>query len=351
MLTLRSVRKNEHIIHAIDTGQERNHGFNDIQLVHQTLPNSNFQSIDISTTIGELSLSSPIFINAMTGGGGERTKDINQRFAEVAKATNIGMAVGSQMAAIKNIEERDTYSIVRKANPKGIIIGNLGSEATVEQAKVAAEMLEANALQIHLNVVQELVMPEGDRDFTGAIDRIEKIVHALPIPVIVKEVGYGMSKESAKKLVDAGVSIVDVGGYGGTNFSKIENMRRKKTLQFFNDWGINTTASLVEITKSQPHLHVISSGGVQNVLDIVKSLALGADATGIAGHFLKILIDEGEGALVQEIESMHEDIKLLMTALGANIIADLQKTPLVISGPTYHWLQQRGLSPEEYSRR
>ncbi|WP_328703138.1 type 2 isopentenyl-diphosphate Delta-isomerase [Alkalihalobacterium elongatum] len=351
MLTLRSVRKNEHIAHAIETGQERNHGYDDIQFVHQSLPNSNIESVDISTTIGELVLSSPIFINAMTGGGGERTKDVNQRLAEVAKDANIGMAVGSQMAAIKNEEERESYRIVRKVNPKGIIIGNLGSEASVEQAKIAADMLEANAMQIHLNVVQELVMPEGDRDFIGAIDRIEKIVDSLPIPVIVKEVGYGMSKETAKKLVKAGVSIVDVGGFGGTNFSKIENKRRKKTLQFFDDWGIKTTSSIVEVVKSEPKLKVIASGGLQNALDIVKSLALGASATGLAGYFLKILLNKGEESLLEEITSIHSEIKMLMTALGTNKIGDLVNVPIVISGSTYHWLLQRGFTPEEFSRR
>ena len=350
-LTLRSVRKNEHIAHAIETGQEKKHGFDDVQFVHQSLPNMNSERVDISTTIGELVMSSPIFINAMTGGGGERTKDVNQRLAEVAKHANIGIAVGSQMAAIKNVEERESYSIVRKVNPKGVIIGNLGSEATVEQAKTAVDMLEANALQIHLNVVQELVMPEGDRDFSGAIDRIEKIVNALPVPVIVKEVGYGMSKEAAKKLADAGVSIVDVGGFGGTNFSKIENMRREKVLQFFNDWGIQTTSSIVEVVKSQPFMHVIASGGIQNALDIVKSLSLGATATGLAGYFLKILLDDGEEALVKEIESMHSEIKMLMTALGVENVNELKKVPLVISGPTYHWLKQRGFSTEEYSQR
>ncbi|WP_209122575.1 type 2 isopentenyl-diphosphate Delta-isomerase [Alkalihalobacillus sp. BA299] len=351
ILTLRSVRKNEHLVHAIETGQERTHGFSDIQLVHQSLPNSSTQSVDISTNVGELTMSSPIFINAMTGGGGDRTKKINKRLAEIAKVANIGMALGSQMAAIKNDEEKDTYSIVRKVNPKGIVIGNLGSEATVEQAKVAVDMLEADALQIHLNVVQELVMPEGDRSFIGALDRIEKIVHALPIPIIVKEVGYGMSKETAKKLADVGVSVVDVGGFGGTNFSKIENKRREKALRFFNDWGITTTASIVEVVKSQPGLNVISSGGIQNSLDIVKSIALGASATGLAGFLLKILIDQGEESVVQELEDMHQEIRMLMTALGVNTIADLQKVPLVISGPTDHWLKQRGFATEEYSRR
>ncbi|WP_078553256.1 type 2 isopentenyl-diphosphate Delta-isomerase [Bacillus alkalicellulosilyticus] len=347
----RASRKHDHIVHALATGQQRSHGFEDIQFVHQSLPNSSTESIDLASTIGDLTLGSPIFINAMTGGGGEKTADINMRLARVAKETHIGIAVGSQMAAIKDSSERKTYEIVRATNPNGIVLANLGSEATPSQAQQAVEMLEANALQIHLNVVQELVMPEGDRSFVGALTRIESIVSALDVPVIVKEVGFGMSKETVTLLKSIGVTIVDVGGFGGTNFSKIENQRRARQLDYFDDWGITTTASIAEITSFHQDVSIIGSGGLQNGLDAIKAIALGASALGFAGFFLHTLLHKGDEALVEEVALIKEDMKVLMTALGVPSIKDLQRIPLLIKGDTYHWLQQRGVDTTRFSQR
>ena len=172
--------------------------FDDIKFIHQGLPDIGVFDVGLDHEIGGLYLSSPIFINAMTGGGGEKTYRINKELAIVAKNTGLTMAVGSQMAAIKDKTQKYTYEIVRKENPAGVIIANLGSEASSEDAKAAIEMIEANALQIHLNVIQELTMPEGDRNFSGALKRIESIVKEIAVPVIVKEVGFGMAKETVQ---------------------------------------------------------------------------------------------------------------------------------------------------------
>lgn len=347
----RSKRKWDHIRYAIETGQDGPNGFDDIMFVHQSLPNVSLHDVSLDHRIGELSLSSPIFINAMTGGGGERTYQINRDLAIVAKQTGISMAVGSQMSALKNSDEIDTYKIVRKENPNGIVFGNLGSEATLEQAKRAVHMLEANALQIHLNVVQELTMPEGDRDFTNALKRIESICSGIDVPVIVKEVGFGISHETASSLANVGVSMIDVGGFGGTNFAKIENERRRRFLSFFNHWGISTAASIVETKQSNANVVVIGSGGIQSSLQIVKSLALGVEAVGVAGAFLKILFADGIEGLIDEITDIHEEMKLMMTALGVRTIDELHHVPLVISGPTFHWLSERGFDTKIYSQR
>ncbi|MBA2870153.1 isopentenyl-diphosphate delta-isomerase [Anoxybacillus calidus] len=347
----RAKRKIDHIEHALSTGQAKAHGFEDITFVHQSLPDLSTTQIDLRTTLGELSLSSPIFINAMTGGGGEATLKINEALAIVAKECGIAMAVGSQMAAIKDPNERPSFEIVRKVNPNGVIFANLGSEATVEDAKRAIDMIEANGLQIHLNVIQELVMPEGDRDFTDALKRIEQIVQQIEVPVIVKEVGFGMSKETASKLANIGVRIVDVGGFGGTNFARIENKRRSKMLTYFNDWGISTTASIVEVSQTVPFLYVIGSGGVRTALDAAKVLALGASAVGFAGYFLKLLLEEGIPSLIEEIENLHSDLSLIMSALGTKTIGKLQRVPLVIRGDTHHWLTERGFDTKVYSCR
>lgn len=347
----RSERKWDHIRYALDYGQEGRTAFDDIQFIHQSLPNINVSNIRLDHSIGELSLSSPIFINAMTGGGGEKTFQINKGLATVARNTGLAMAVGSQMSALKDKSERYTYEIVRKENPKGILIANLGSEATAEDANMAIQMIDANALQIHLNVIQELTMPEGDRDFSGALRRIEAIVKAVDIPVIVKEVGFGMSKETVEMLSSVGVSAADVGGFGGTNFAKIENKRGGKSLSFFNQWGIPTAISILEASFASSKVSVIGSGGFVSAFDMVKGLAIGANAIGIAGYFLRILVEEGIEALQEEITTVHNEIMMIMTALGARTISDLKRVPVIISGNTYHWLEQRGIDTKSYSQR
>lgn len=347
----RSKRKWDHIQLALATGQVKDNGLDDIEFIHQSLPNTNSGQISLDTKIGELSLSSPIFINAMTGGGGEKTLEINRELALVAKEFGMAIAVGSQMSALKNADETETYRIVRKENPDGIVIGNLGSEASVEEAKRAIDMLDADILQIHLNAVQELTMPEGDRDFTGALNRIELIVSELDTPVIVKEVGFGMNREVVRQLFSVGVKAVDVGGYGGTNFAKIENNRSGRLLGFFEKWGIPTAVSIAEAKSSRSMIDVISSGGIQTSLDTAKSIALGANAVGIAGYFLKILMKEGTEALMEEVDLIHEELKIIMTALGAKNIPELQRTPLIISGRSHHWLQERNINTKQYSQR
>jgi isopentenyl-diphosphate Delta-isomerase len=347
----RSERKWDHIRYALESEQNGSSAFEDIQFIHQSLPEVNVNDIRLDHKIGELPLSSPIFINAMTGGGDERTYRINKELSIAAKTTGLAMAVGSQMSAIKDSSQSYTYEIVRKENPNGILIANLGSEATPDYAKRAVEMIEANALQIHLNVVQELTMPEGDRDFTGVLRRIEEIIKGINVPVIVKEVGFGMSRETINTLKSIGVTMVDIGGTGGTNFAEIENKRREYSLSFFNYWGIPTPISILEASNITDHPSIIGSGGIHSSLDIAKCLALGAEAVGIAGLFLKVLMEKGLESLQDEIKLLHNELTFIMAALGAKTILDLKNAPIMISGRTYHWLNQRGIDTTKYSQR
>jgi isopentenyl-diphosphate Delta-isomerase len=346
----RSERKWDHIRFALQERQNSLPFFDDIKFIHQSLPDISVSDVRLDHKIGELSLSSPIFINAMTGGGGEKTYRINQELAMIASQMGLAMAVGSQMSALNDKSERFTYEIVRKENPKGILIANLGSEATVENAKAAIDMIEANALQIHLNVIQELTMPDGDRDFSGALKRIETIVEHVDVPVIVKEVGFGMAKETVQSLISVGVAAVDVGGAGGTNFAEIENKRREKSLPFFHHWGIPTPVSIIEASTIH-QASIIGSGGFLSASDLAKGLAIGANAIGFAGHFLRILVENGIDSLNNEVESLHYELKLIMTALGAKSISDLQRAPLMITGETFHWLSQRGIETKHFSQR
>jgi isopentenyl-diphosphate delta-isomerase len=340
----------EHVRHALSLGQSGRQGFADIKLVHNALPDASTESIAFTTRIGDLTLSSPILINAMTGGAQE-TEAINRELAVAAREKGLAMAVGSQMAAIKHKEAVSSYKIIRRVNPNGIVFANLGSEATVEQALEAVDMLEANALQIHLNVMQELIMPEGDRDFSGMLRRIAAIVERVPVPVIVKEVGFGIMAESAAKLKDIGVELVDVGGAGGTNFAAIENARRSMPFEWLNDWGNETSVALLEALSVYAPGQVIASGGIRSPLDICKALSLGASVVGMAGSFLRTLHELGTEALLNQVDELHEGLRLLMTALGCRTVADLWKVPVVITGDTAYWCEARGIDTTAYARR
>lgn len=355
---MRIPRKLEHVQHALNLGQTGEQGFTDIKLVPNCLPESSTRLISLQTQIGELKLSSPIFINAMTGGAKE-TEEINRELAVAARETGLAMAVGSQMSAIKNPEVASSYRIVREMNPKGMIFGNLGSEATLEQAQIAVEMLSANAIQIHLNVMQELIMPEGDREFQGMLERITRIVQRVGVPVIVKEVGFGMAQESIRMLCQAGVGIIDVGGSGGTSFAAIENARRSSPMEWLNNWGCTTAVSLLEgmyalsqaSEKVAPHITLLGSGGIRGTLEVCKALTLGASAVGIAGAFLHTLRSQGTEALIGQISQMHEELRLLMSAMGAEQIAALWNHPVIITGETAEWCRARGIDIQSYARR
>lgn len=346
----RAERKMDHIQYALSTGQSTGALFDDVRIIHQALPNLGVEDISIHTETGDLKLESPVFINAMTGGGGSQTEKLNGMLARAAKETGIAMAVGSQMAAIKDANERASYEIVRKENPHGFIMGNLGSEATVQQAREAVEMIGANALQIHLNVIQELTMPEGDRDFKGALERIAEIAENLHVPVIVKETGFGISREAAEKLAGTQIAAIDVSGYGGTNFAAIENERRARKLSYFQDWGVPTAAAIIEAKEAFPKT-VLASGGIRGAQDMIKAFILGANAAGLAGSFLKMAVEHGESRLVSEIESLTEDLQMMMTALGAKSIAELENCPVIITGELHHYLAMRGYEPSVYANR
>ncbi|PSL50479.1 isopentenyl-diphosphate delta-isomerase [Salsuginibacillus halophilus] len=339
----RAERKRDHIAHAVAGSRKETNGFEDVRFVHTSLPEIAFNDVDISTTIGGLHLSSPIVVNAMTGGGGEETEKINRSLARACQMTGLPMAVGSQMAALKDTKERRTYEVVRETYPEGLLFANLGSEAEPEQAKQAVDMIAADALQIHLNPIQELVMPEGDRDFRGTVERLRAIKESVSVPLIVKEVGFGISHETAGTLASIGVEVIDTGGNGGTNFAAIENVRRDEPLTFFESWGLSTAASVIEARSGANEADIIASGGIRNAEDVGKAVALGANACGMAGRILEAVKSGGVDAAVESINRMHGTLRYLMTAVGAKDLHELQQAPLVVQGSTHHWLSERGL--------
>lgn len=324
-------------------------GFEDISLVQDSLPELNMDDIDLGTTFLGKRLQYPVLINAITGGT-EEAGDINRKLASLAGKYAIGMAVGSQTIALEDPVQRDSFVVVRDMNPDGLILANVSALGPVQGALQAIDMIQADALQLHLNVPQELAMREGDRNFKGIMDNIKRIVDVSPVPVIAKEVGFGLSRESVEKLHAVGVRIVDNGGKGGTNFLRIEDQREGMFDHCLSDWGISTAASLAEITALKLPVQIIASGGIRKASDLAKAIAMGADLVGISGFFLKILLQEGMTELDQKMNRFFYQCKAVFLMSGAQNCKAMQSKPLVITGRTADWLKVRGIDPRRWGR-
>ena len=327
-------------------------GFEDISLIHNCLPNLRWDELDIKSSFAGIHLENPLIINAITGGASDVTA-VNGMLAEFAHRTHTAMAVGSQYAALEDPAVEQSYKIVREKNPHGIIFANLGAYVTPQQAQLAVEMIEAQAIQIHLNPAQELIMTEGDRNFAGYLNNLARIAEHVDVPVIVKEVGCGMGKEQASLLSDIGIKAIDVGGMGGTNFLAIEAARSQMTLSpQLLSWGIPTVISAVETMSVLPkHLDMIVSGGVRTSLDVVKALALGGSAVGMATPILRMLYENDLNDAISWFEGFLHEIKCYMLLAGAPDVKNLAKIPLIINGYSKDWLAARGIETRQYGMR
>lgn len=350
---MRQSRKLDHVKYSlqIDDGPIAN-SFADFKLIHHCLPNLVWDELDLTSAVAGIALANPVIINAITGGA-EDVGDINARLAEFAKFTGCTMAVGSQFAAIENQSVEPSYRIIRQINPHGTVFANLGAYATPEQAQRAVDMIGASAIQIHLNPAQEIMMTEGDRDFSGYLQNIAQIVKTVDVPVIVKEVGCGIAREQAQSLVDAGVSAIDVGGTGGANFVAIEAARKKFLPEpELLEWGIPTAISSVEVDQVLPdNVDLIVSGGIRTSLDVVKALALNGKAVGLATPILKMIQQRGVEQAVNWFNGFIETIKKYMLLVGAKDIAALTGVPVVITGYSAQWLTNRGFNLKKYANR
>ena len=345
-------RKNEHVSLAENFyGDHTPSSFEDIQFVHHSFPRIDVRDVSLKTDFAGCHLEVPFFINAMTGGS-PWTGKVNKKLAEVAKETNLAIATGSVSAALKTPEVADSYKIVREINPNGLVFANLGAGHGLENAKKAVDLLQADALQIHLNAPQEVVMPEGDREFKQWMSNIEEITNGIDVPVIVKEVGFGMSRETFSLLHSLGVKVVDVSGKGGTNFAQIENFRRKEDkLDDIEEWGQSTAVSLLEGYSFRPELTVLSSGGIRRPMDIVKSLALGATAVGISGEMLHLVLKNGVEETIHIIEAWKKEITRMMTLLSSASVEDLVHTDLILKGDTRDWCEARQIDWKKFANR
>lgn len=357
-------RKEDHIRICLgNKAQAKNAtaGFEDIQLVHRALPEVNKEKINLSTTFLGKKFKAPIIVGAMTGGT-EQATQINASIAEAVEKLGLGMGVGSQRAAIENRQLEKTYKVAREKAPHAFLIANIGGVQLVhgyglKEVKKVVEMIDADAIAIHLNALQEAVQPEGQTNFKGVLAKIGEIACALDTPVIVKETGAGISAEDAKALENAGVKAIDVGGVGGTSFAAVEYYRSNKQKdvvqnflgEAFWDWGIPTAISLIE-TAQTVKLPLIASGGVRNGTDIAKALSLNASLASISQPILQTAV-KGAKETEEKLSCLIEELRNVMFLIGAEKLNDLTNTPVVITGKTAQWLQARGFNLQKYAKR
>ncbi|MBY0790587.1 alpha-hydroxy-acid oxidizing protein [Corynebacterium pseudokroppenstedtii] len=356
--------------------------WDDVRILHHSLAGIDPGQADISTNIPTdrsgrntssgvhtaqpLHWGLPFYINGMTGGS-ELTAGVNRVLAETAARTGIAVATGSMSIFLREPDTLPTFRILRDRNPHGTVWANLSADATPDDAARVVDALQADALQIHVNAVQETVMPEGSRGYASWPRNIEAIVNALEVthtPVIVKEVGFGMTRNTLQQLHDLGVSIADVSGRGGTNFARIENDRRSdRDFSYLTGFGQSAAFSLLDATTADldtlPTL--FASGGVRQPYDVLRGLALGADAVGVAGTFLHTALSTGVGdavrspqeraqgvdaavdALTSQINRWAEHLQALYEMVGATSTSDLHNTDALITGPLAESARARGI--------
>ncbi|OPX64033.1 MULTISPECIES: type 2 isopentenyl-diphosphate Delta-isomerase [unclassified Methanoregula] len=341
-----SSRKLDHLrICAEKEVESGDAGLADIRFVHNALPECDMGKIDLKCRFLNHTFSSPLYISGMTGGH-PGTKETNARLARAAERYGIGMGVGSQRAALENPSLSDTFSVVRDQAPHAFLVANLGvvqlRDHGAEWAERAVEMIDADAIAIHLNFLQEAIQPEGDHDATGCLAAIEGLCRDFRKPVIVKETGCGISAGAARKLWGAGVKAIDIGGWGGTSWAAVESVRADESKkagdrklrslgQDFASWGIPTIVSLAEVLATGGP--VIASGGIRSGLDIAKGLAFGADLCGMALPLLKPAMT-GDKALADAIDTIHRELTVAMFLTGSARVPDLRKASLHITGKT-----------------
>lgn len=325
---LTNKRKAEHISIAlsdeVDLSLRRN-WFDSVWLIHNALPDASFDDVDLKSKFLGYELEAPLLIEGMTGGH-DSSLPINEALAKAAQSERIALGVGSQRAALSDESAVRTYRIVRDIASDIPILANLGishviGEEGVDNAKRAVDMIDADALAVHLNPLQEIIQPEGDRDLSNSLVAIRDLVRELDVPVIVKEIGSGISRELSLTLKMAGVEYVDVAGQGGTSWALIEGRRslegsleRDASIKFA-DWGIPTPISIMKA--SATGLFVIGSGGVRSGLDAAKCIALGARAVGAARPFLIAAVNYGTEGVTRVIKSFKFELKLAAFLTGS----------------------------------
>ncbi|MFX0116139.1 MAG: type 2 isopentenyl-diphosphate Delta-isomerase [Candidatus Hodarchaeota archaeon] len=358
-------RKLDHIKICLEKpvqAQDKTAGLEDIELIHNAIPEISKKDVDLSLDFLDHNLDAPIIIAAMTGGH-LIAKKINATLAEAARKLNIGLGVGSQRAALEDPGLVDTFRVVREIAPDAFIIGNLGAPQlsrgySLREIEKATKMIDANAIAIHLNALQEAIQPEGETDFSGVIDAIGDISKKSSVPIIAKETGAGIAREEAQILEKSGIAAIDVGGAGGTSWAGVETYRavesedesRNRIGKTFWDWGIPTAVSAFEVAQSTK-LPVIATGGVRSGLDAAKLIALGASVVGVAFPLLQSAYRGDVNHVINTLNTMIEELRIAMHLVGAKTVGELKGARVIISGKTGQWLRLRGYELSNFANR
>jgi len=334
-------------------------GLEDITLVHRATTDLNFDEIDLSVEIFGKKLDLPFIISGMTGGHAFAHK-LNHFLSKAVNDTKIGMGVGSQRAALEDIKVRESFDIVRKNAPNSLIIGNIGAGQIAQgltsiEFQELVDMIEADAIAIHFNPLQEVIQPEGDIDFKGLHENAHSLIKEFQVPVIAKEVGSGFSLEDIKNIEKIGFKAIDIQGVGGTSWAGVESIRtlslkHKKTGDIFWDWGLPTTLSTI-LAVNNFNGSVIGSGGVRTGLDIAKLISLGANAAGMAIPFLFSVQKHSTEEVIERIQEIEYQLRLACFLTGSENISELKRAPIVIEGRTAELMRIYGINPSDYLHR
>ncbi|HGI3631383.1 TPA: type 2 isopentenyl-diphosphate Delta-isomerase [Streptococcus agalactiae] len=320
-------RKDDHIKYALKYQSPYN-SFDDIELIHSSLPKYNVNDIDLSTHFAGQSFEFPFYINAMTGGS-EKGKAVNHKLAQVAQATGIVMATGSYSVALKN-DEDDSYPTT-DLYPDLKLATNIGLDKPLPAAESTVKAMNPIFLQVHVNVMQELLMPEGEREFHMWRSHLKEYVDNIQCPLILKEVGFGMDLQSIKDAYDIGITTVDISGRGGTSFAYIENQRGRDR-SYLNTWGQTTAQSLINAQSMMDKMDILASGGIRHPLDMVKCLVLGAKAVGLSRAVLELVERYPVDDVIAILNSWKEDLRMIMCALNCKKITDLRQVNYILYG-------------------
>jgi isopentenyl-diphosphate Delta-isomerase len=331
-------RKKDHVDLTVqkDVFYQKSAGFNRFDFNHNALPEISIEEVNPGKSLLGRTFSFPLFISSMTGGYSD-AGPVNAQLAAFCEKQNLPLGVGSQRAMLEDPHQTKSFSVVRKHAPNAFIAANIGGAQligglTQDKIRALIDSIRADAVIVHLNPLQELMQPEGDTNFKGILDGIDGLVQHADVPVIAKETGAGISKQVAEKLLQTGVSVIDVSGAGGTSWAKVENLRERvdEPLNIFNDWGLPTADCIIEINELRKNyeFEIIGSGGIRTSFDIAKAIALGADFTAVAQPIIKALFNGGLKELEQLLEHWIKETRIILTLLGCRSFTELNQTHL-----------------------
>lgn len=331
MNSQRRERKDAHIENYLRSKSKESTLLDNVYIEHNAISDVSLNEIDTSIDFMGKKIAMPLMVDAMTGGGSSSVS-INEDLSSICETLNIPMAVGSESIAIADEESRESFELV-KYKEDLFRVGNLGFERDFDDFVFARDLIEAHAMQVHLNLAQELVMKEGDNSYHSSLSLITRLVKEFPYPIIVKETGSGISKAVAKKLVNAGVKYIDVAGKGGTNFIEIEDLRDFEVdYSDLYDWGIPTAKSIIDVRSVSNDIFIIASGGIKTAMDVVKSIIIGADMAAMSGEVLNYLLHGGYDACESFLKEINLKIKIIMALLGVRTIDQLKKVDYKLTG-------------------